>query len=104
MESWLDKDAIFKAYELKKTKRWSNVTFNTYRKNVSMYFNHFIEEGVLVVNPMIKIKKAKEELKNYDTPSDEDFVQIIKYLRTRKNTNLMEKKRNLLFFYLLAVT
>lgn len=46
----------------------------------------------------------RERQRNYPLPCKDDFAKVMHHLRVRKCTNPMERRRNLLFFYLLEET
>jgi integrase len=104
-EAWNDASGAFHAlHALADAMGWSPATFNTYRKNANTYFAFLKRKGIIAGNPIGHIEKMRERQRNYPLPSKVDFAKITHYLLSRPCPNLLERKRNVLFFRLLETT
>ncbi|KEH88987.1 integrase [Clostridium novyi A str. 4540] len=62
----------------------SITTINNYIRNLKVFFNWCLEEGIIKINPMKKIKQFKNNRIKKEQLSDEEFKRIIRYLDTTK--------------------
>lgn len=105
LEAWADAGRAFRVlHELRERRRWSATTFNSHRKNANTYFAFLVRKGHIETNPVRRIEKMREWQRNYALPTKADFLALMGYLRLRRCTNALERRRNLLFFQLLAET
>ena len=102
LEAWRDATGAFNAlHDLADEMGWSPTTFNTYRKNANTYFSFLKRKGVITGSPTSHIEKMQARQRNYPLPSRLDFAKIAHFLLNRPCLNLLERKRNVLFFRLL---
>lgn len=106
IEDWLDirmvQDVFF---SLKNNRSWSPATYNSYRKDVSSYFLFLENMGYIDTNPINKLMKVAELIKNQPSISDKDIQKIIRYLEDNPHgINQMQHYRDRLFVTLLAHT
>jgi len=94
------REALFKA---KIARRWGNVTFNSYVKNINTYFIWLEDMEYILENKIRKVRKCKEELNEQYTLSEEQIGLIFAHMKTRRQTRL-ERWRNDFFISLLSVT
>lgn len=94
------REALFKA---KEANNWSNVTFNTYRKNLNTYFLWLATMGYIELNNISKIRKCKEEINEQHTLNEENVKLLLGHMQTRRQTRL-ERQRDKLFMLLLIYT
>ena len=105
LESWSDQDAVFDTmHRLQKERNWSASSFNSYRKNANTYFIFLVRRKLMAENPVARIEKMREKLLNYSVPEKEDFAKMFAFLQNRECANIMQRKRDLLFFHLLITT
>lgn len=94
------REALFKA---KSERNWSNVTFNSYVKNLNTYFLWLLDMEYINENKIMKVRKCKEEQNEQYTLSEERVLQLLGHLTQRRQTRL-ERWRNQLFVQLVALT
>lgn len=93
-------DTLFK---VKQERHFSNVTFNSYLKNLNTYFRWLHSMEYITENKLVKIKRSKEEINEQYTLSDMIVNHVLLGLQSRRQTRL-ERRRNLFFVNLLILT
>lgn len=61
IESWNDPENVFDVmHRLEEERRWSESTFNSYRKNVNTYFLYLKRRRIVPESPLSRIEKMRE--------------------------------------------
>lgn len=94
------REALFK---MKERNGWSNVTFNTYVKNINTYFLWLLDMEYIRENKISKIRKCKEEFNEQYTMDEKNLLQLLGHMSQRRQTRL-ERWRNLLFVQIMTLT
>lgn len=93
-------DMLLKA---KKYFKWSNVTVNSYRKNLSTYFRWLEDMEYIESNEVAKVRKSKEEINEQYTLEQSQINLLRAHLLKRRQTRL-ERWRNVFFMDLMTFT
>lgn len=93
-------DALF---GYRKSAGISNVTYNTYLKNLNTYFKWLEQHGHISINGLRKIMRCKEEINEQYTLSEEQVRSVMGHIYTRQQ-NKLERLRNTFFIQLLRFT
>lgn len=83
--------------------RWSNVTLNTYRKNLGTYFRWLFQMKYIDVNEVAEVRKVLDEMKEQPTLSHEE-VNILRLQLQSRRQKRFERLRNTLFIELMIFT
>lgn len=81
----------------------SNVTFNTYLKNLNTYFKWLEQHEYIHTNNLKKIMRCKEEVNEQHTLSEEQVKLVVGQVYSRQQ-NKLERQRNAFFIQLLRFT
>lgn len=99
---WKGQDEFFR---LAKERKWSESTYNSYRKNLSSYFKHLVKRGHIDENSIKRIDKMTELIQDQPTATNEQILIILNFLEnTNFGINLFQRLRDRLFFTLMVIT
>lgn len=90
-------------FAYKKSIGISNVTFNTYLKNLNTYFKWLEQHEYIAINGLRKIMRCKEEINEQHTLSEEQVKSVVGQVYSRKQ-NKLERLRNTFFIQLIRFT
>lgn len=90
-------------HEAKNERNWSNVTLNSYRKNLNTYFRWLEDMEYIEVNKISKVRKCKEEINEQLTLNSEQIELVRLKLRDRRDQRLT-RWRSVLFIDLMILT
>ncbi|MCD6434806.1 MAG: site-specific integrase [Clostridiales bacterium] len=93
-------DALF---EIKEKRHFSNVTYNSYLKNLNTYFIWLEKQGYIASNNLKKVARCKEEINEQYTLIEEQVKLIVAQVHERRQTRL-QRLRNVFFVDLLRFT
>lgn len=74
--------------QLQAQKGWSNKTRNQYRGVCNIFFNHYIDKGILIKSPWQKVKIEKEVKTSAYTVMQPEELQTISDIAKRENYQL----------------
>lgn len=107
IESWLEPRKVQDEFQrLKKERNWSEGTHNSYRKNISSYFNRLVGMNHIAKNPIDNVVMPLPNLvKDQLSISNINIKKLFKFLdNTPHWINYMQRFRDRLFFSLLSGT
>lgn len=85
-------------------KKWSNSTYNSYRKNLNSYCKYLLDEELIEVNPFDKIPKRKEPKQLPKTLTDKQTEELIKQLPKIFDKKTYPWYRNIVITYTFLLT
>ncbi|MFC1647785.1 tyrosine-type recombinase/integrase [Patescibacteria group bacterium] len=92
-----------KLFEVKDERHLSNVTYNSYLKNLNTYFLWLEKQGYIEKNNLRKVARCKEELNEQYTLSEDQVKLIVVQVHDRRQTRFL-RARNVFFTDLLRFT
>lgn len=105
IESWFDTmEVSLILSRLKKERSWSPVTLNSHRKALNTYFLFLLRFGFISENPIMKIIKMPEPMRNMPTLTEIDIKALIGQLIYRECSSEFERLRNILFVKIAILT
>lgn len=90
-------------FEIKEKRHFSNVTYNSYLKNLNTYFIWLEKQGYIESNNLKKVSRCKEEINEQYTLTEEQVKLIVAQVHVRRQTPL-QRHRNVFFIDLLRFT
>lgn len=102
IESWQNGAAVQDSFlRMKQNRKWSNVTYNSYRKALMSYFQALEDADIVAKNPIRKIRKCPEAPKDQPKLRKSDIEPLFRELSTyRPGVSYLLFYRNYLFFLL----
>jgi len=106
LEIWEDVTAVQQEFlRLKRERNWSNVTYNTHRKNLLSYFQALEDADIIERNPIRKVRKCPEPHKDQPKLEMANIGPLFRELSTyRTGISHLLFHRNRLFFLLAYYT